>query len=392
MKILVLNSGSSTLKYQLFNVNGDNYEIICKGNAERIARDASFVGIKYADGTKKEISVELPDHNTALNEIFKLLLDGVIGSLGDIHAIGHRIVQGGAVFKASALIDDEVIRQIEELAVLAPLHNYAAALVIRAVKGELPDIPQVAVFDTAFHQTMPAEAYTYALPLEQRNKYKIRRYGAHGTSHKFVAERTTEIVGKNSKIITCHIGSGASITAVKDGICVDTSMGLTPLAGIIMDTRCGDIDPYIPLYIMKTQDLTPEQVNEMLNKKSGKYGLSGYSDSRDFEAAYLRGETAAIEGMKCYIYSIVKFIGSYIAAMGGVDAIVFTAGVGENSPLVRKLVLERLSYLGIEIDEEKNGVRGEEAEITKPGSKVRAFVIPTNEELAIAKDTVAIAA
>ena len=378
MKILVLNSGSSTLKYQLFNVNGDNYEIICKGNAERIARDASFVGIKYADGTKKEVSVDLPDHNTALNEIFKLLLDGVIGSLGDIPAIGHRIVQGGAIFKASALIDDEVIRQIEELAVLAPLHNYAAALVIRAVKGELPNVPQVAVFDTAFHQTMPAEAYTYALPLEQRNKYKIRRYGAHGTSHKFVAERTAEIVGKNSKI--------------KDGICVDTSMGLTPLAGIIMDTRCGDIDPYIPLYIMKTQDLTPEQVNEMLNKKSGKYGLSGYSDSRDFEAAYLRGETAAIEGMKCYIYSIVKFIGSYIAAMGGVDAIVFTAGVGENSPLVRKLVLERLSYLGIEIDEEKNGIRGEEAEITKPGSKVRAFVIPTNEELAIAKDTVAIAA
>lgn len=391
MKILVLNSGSSTLKYQLFNVNDNEYEIICKGNAERIARDASFVSIKYADGSKKEVSVNLPDHNTALNEIFKLLLDGVISSLNEIHAIGHRIVQGGAIFKSSALINEEVIQQIEELAVLAPLHNYAAALVIRAVRGELPNVPQVAVFDTAFHQTMPAEAYTYALPLEQRNKYKIRRYGAHGTSHKFVAQRAAEIIGQKHKLITCHIGSGASITAIKDGVCVDTSMGLTPLAGIIMDTRCGDIDPYVPLYIMKTQNLSADEVNEMLNKKSGKYGLSGYSDSRDFEAAYLRGETAAIEGMKCYIYSIVKFIGSYIAALGGVDAIVFTAGVGENSPLVRQLVLERLSYLGIELDEEKNKVRGEEAEITKPGSKVRAFVIPTNEELAIAKDTVALA-
>lgn len=391
MKILVLNSGSSTLKYQLFNVNNNDYEIICKGNAERIARDASFVSIKYADGSKNEVSVNLPDHNTALNEIFKLLLDGVLDSLNEIHAIGHRIVQGGAIFKSSALINEEVIQQIEELAVLAPLHNYAAALVIRAVRGELPNVPQVAVFDTAFHQTMPAEAYTYALPLEQRNKYKIRRYGAHGTSHKFVAQRAAEIIGQKHKLITCHIGSGASITAINDGVCVDTSMGLTPLAGIIMDTRCGDIDPYVPLYIMKTQNLSADEVNEMLNKKSGKYGLSGYSDSRDFEAAYLRGETAAIEGMKCYIYSIVKFIGSYIAALGGVDAIVFTAGVGENSPLVRQLVLERLSYLGIELDEEKNKVRGEEAEITKPGSKVRAFVIPTNEELAIAKDTVALA-
>ena len=348
-------------------------------------------GPRYANGDKKEISIDLPDHNTALTQVFGLLLDGVISSLKEIHAIGHRIVQGGAIFKSSALINEEVIKQIEELAVLAPLHNYPAALVIRAVTQELPEVPQVAVFDTAFHQTMPAEAYTYALPLEQRNKYKIRRYGAHGTSHKFVAEKATEIIGKRNKIITCHIGSGASITAVKDGICVDTSMGLTPLAGIVMDTRCGDIDPYIPLYIMKTQNLNIDEVNDMLNKKSGKYGLSGYSDSRDFEAAYERGETAAVEGMKCYIYSIVKFIGSYIAAMGGVDAIVFTAGVGENSALVRKLILEKLSYLGIELDEEKNNIRGQEIEITKEGSKVRAFIIPTNEELAIARDTVALA-
>mgnify|MGYP001024711999 FL=1 len=390
-KILVLNSGSSTLKYQLFNVDGSDYKVVAKGNAERIGRDASFVSIKYADGKKKEVSVNLPDHNTALNEVLKLLLDGVIGNLNEIHAIGHRIVQGGSIFKSSALVNDEVISQIEELATLAPLHNGPAALVIRAVKKELPNVPQVVAFDTAFHQTMPVEAYTYALPEEQRTKYKIRRYGAHGTSHKFVAEQAAEIIGKNSKIITCHIGSGASITAVKDGICVDTSMGLTPLAGIVMDTRCGDIDPYVPLYIMKTQNLSIDQINEMLNKKSGKYGLGGYSDSRDFEAAYLRGEPAVVDGMKCYIYSIVKFIGAYIAAMGGVDALVFTAGVGENSGLVRKLILEKLSYLGIEINNEvNNATHGDFAEITQPGSKVRAFVIPTNEELVIAKDTVAL--
>ena len=390
MKILVLNSGSSTLKYQLFEVNGSDYNLCCKGNAECIGRDASFVGIKYADGTKKEVQVDLPDHNTALAEVLKLLLNGAISSLNEIHAIGHRIVQGGSIFKGSALVNDEVIAQIEDLATLAPLHNGPAALVIRAVKKELPSVPQVVAFDTAFHQTMPVEAYTYALPEEQRTKYKIRRYGAHGTSHKFVAGQAAAIVGKDSKIITCHIGSGASITAVKNGVCVDTSMGLTPLAGIIMDTRCGDIDPYVPLYIMKTQNLSIDEVNDMLNKKSGKYGLSGYSDSRDFEAAYNRGEPAVLDAMKCYIYSIVKFIGAYIAAMGGVDAIVFTAGVGENSPLVRKLVLERLNYLGIEVDEEKNAVRGDFAEITKAGSKIRAFVIPTNEELVIAQDTVAL--
>ena len=285
-KILVLNAGSSTLKYQLFDVNGENYDVIAKGNAERIGRDASFVGIKYANGDKKEVKVDLPDHDTAFKEVMKLLLDGVISNLNDIHAIGNRIVQGGDIFKKSALINDEVIGQIAELGTLAPLHNPAAVLVIKAVKKELPNVKQVAVFDTAFHQTMPVEAYTYALPEEQRVKYKIRRYGAHGTSHKFVAEEAAKIIGKNSKIITCHIGSGASITAVKDGVCIDTSMGMTPLAGIVMDTRCGDIDPYIPLYIMKTQNLSANEVNEMMNKQSGKTGLTGYSDSRDFEAAY----------------------------------------------------------------------------------------------------------
>lgn len=389
-KILVLNSGSSTLKYQLFNVNGQNYDVIAKGNAERIGRDASFVSIKYANGDKKDVNVDLPNHNVAFNEVMKLLMDGVVSNLNEIHAIGHRIVQGGSIFKKSTRIDAQVIKDIEELSTLAPLHNPAAALVIHAVTKELPTTPQVAVFDTAFHQTMPVEAYTYALPEEQRTKYKIRRYGAHGTSHKFVALEAAKIVGEKSKIITCHIGSGASITAVKDGICIDTSMGMTPLAGIVMDTRCGDIDPYIPLYIMKTQNLSADQVNEMMNKQSGKTGLTGYSDSRDFEAAYKRGEPQVLEAMKSYIYSIAKYIGSYTIALGGVDAIVFTAGVGENSSLVRKLVLERISFLGVELDEEKNQIRGETVEITKPGSKVRAFVIPTNEELAIAQDTVAL--
>lgn len=387
-KILVLNAGSSTLKYQLFNVDGENYEVVAKGNAERIGRDASFVGIKYADGSKKEVNVDLPNHDVAFKEVMKLLMDGVISDLNEISAIGHRIVQGGSIFKKSTLVNDEVIEQIAELGTLAPLHNPAAVLVIKAVKKQLPNVKQVTVFDTAFHQTMPYEAYTYALPTEQIEKYKIRRYGAHGTSHKFVAEEAAKIIGKNSRIITCHIGSGASITAVKNGECVDTSMGMTPLAGIVMDTRCGDIDPYIPLYIMKTQGLSVDEVNDMLNRKSGKAGLTGYSDSRDFEAAYNRGEPAVIDAMKCYIYNIAKFIGAYTMAMGGVDALVFTAGVGENSALVRKLIIERVSALGIELDEEKNQIRGEIVEISKPDSKVRAFVIPTNEELAIAKDTV----
>ena len=387
-KILVLNAGSSTLKYQLFNVDGENYEVVAKGNAERIGRDASFVGIKYANGDKKEVNVDLPNHDVAFKEVMKLLMDGVISDLNEISAIGHRIVQGGSIFKKSTLVNDEVIEQIAELGTLAPLHNPAAVLVIKAVKKQLPNVKQVTVFDTAFHQTMPYEAYTYALPTEQIEKYKIRRYGAHGTSHKFVAEEAAKIIGKNSRIITCHIGSGASITAVKNGECVDTSMGMTPLAGIVMDTRCGDIDPYIPLYIMKTQGLSVDQVNDMLNRQSGKAGLTGYSDSRDFEAAYNRGEPAVIDAMKCYIYNIAKFIGAYTMAMGGVDALVFTAGVGENSALVRKLIIERVSALGIELDEEKNQIRGEIVEISKPGSKVRAFVIPTNEELAIAKDTV----
>ncbi len=389
MKILVLNSGSSSLKYQLFDVNGDKYEVIAKGLAERIGINDSCVSIKYlATGEKKTVNVDLPTHNEALREVFALLLNGAISSLDEIAAVGHRVVHGGEIFKESTLVTDEVIDQIDELSTLAPLHNPAAVLGLKAVKAALPNVPQVTVFDTAFHQTMPKEAFLYGLPLEQYTSHQIRRYGAHGTSHLYVSQEAAKIIGKGKKIITCHIGNGASISAVKDGKCIDTSMGFTPLAGVVMGTRSGDIDPYIPLHIMKYQNKSVDEVNKLLNKQSGMQGLCGFSDMRDVEAAYLKGDVRAVDAMNVYAYAILRFIGSYIAAMGGVDAIVFTAGVGENSPILRKMLLERLSYLGIELDEENNNKRGETIEITKSGSKVRAFVIPTNEELVIAQDTV----
>ncbi len=376
------------MKYQLFNVDGDKYEVIAKGLAERIGINGSMVSIKYANGEKKTVNIDLPTHNEALREVFNLLLDGVIKSLDEISAVGHRVVHGGEKFKGSALVTEQVIEEIDELSKLAPLHNPAAVLGLRAVQKALPRVPQVVAFDTAFHQTMPKEAFLYGLPLEQYTEHQIRRYGAHGTSHQFVAEECAKLIGKKGKIITCHLGNGASISAVKDGICMDTSMGFTPLAGVIMGTRSGDIDPYIPLHIMKYQNKTVDEVNTLLNKQSGMLGLSGFSDMRDVESQYLAGDKRAVEALQTYAYTLVKFIGSYIAVLGGVDAIVFTAGIGENSPIIRKMVLERLSYLGIEVDDENNNKRGDAVEITKPGSKVRAFVIPTNEELVIAKDTV----
>lgn len=391
-KILVLNSGSSSLKYQLFDVEGEVYKVVAKGLAERIGIDGAKVSIKYADGTKKEVVTPLPTHTEALREVFDLLLCGAINSLNEISAVGHRIVHGGEIFKESVLLNETSINAIEDLSTLAPLHNPAAVLGIRAVQALLPNVAQTAVFDTAFHQSMPKEAFLYGLPLEQYTKHQIRRYGMHGTSHRYIAEETAKIIGENKKIISCHLGNGASIAAIKDGKCVDTSMGFTPLAGIIMGTRSGDIDPYIPLHIMKEQNLNADEVNILLNKKSGMLGLTGFSDMRDVEAAYLKKEKNAVVGMQTYVYSIVKFIGSYIAAMGGVDAIVFTAGIGENSPIIRKLVLERLSYLGIEIDEDANNRRGGIEEISTKSSKVRAFVIPTDEEMMIAKDTVALTA
>lgn len=385
-KILVLNSGSSSLKYQLFNIDGDNYEVLAKGVADRIGIHNSFVTLKIGDD-KKTKEVDLPTHTEAIREVLNLLLSGPLHSMDELSAVGHRIVHGGEIFKGSAVVTEKVIEQIEDLAELAPLHNHASAAGIRAVKTILPKIPQVVVFDTAFHQTMGKEAYLYALPEEQYTKYKIRRYGFHGTSHAYVAQKAAELIGKKGKIITCHLGNGASITAVENGKCVDTSMGFTPLAGVVMGTRSGDIDPYIPLYIIKTQNKTPDEVNTLLNKQSGMLGICGFSDNRDVEVGYLKGEQKAIDAMNVYVHTLLRFIGSYIAVLGGVDAIVFTAGVGENGSIVRKLVVERLAYLGIKLNEENNNKRGQTLEISTPDSKVHVFVIPTDEELMIAKDT-----
>lgn len=387
-KILVLNSGSSSLKYQLFAVDGDKYDVIAKGLADRIGIDGSFVTIKIGDGDKITKNVALPSHKEAIKEVLDLLLNGALNSVDELSGVGHRVVHGGEYFKESALVTDEVIAKIDELSTLAPLHNPAAVLGLQAMKSLLPNIKQVVVFDTAFHQTMDKAAYLYALPIEQYEKHQIRRYGAHGTSHFYVAREAAKLLGKPGKIITCHIGNGASISAVENGKCVDTSMGFTPLAGVAMGTRSGDIDPYIPLHIMKTQNKSVDEMNVMLNKRSGMLGLCGYSDNRDVEAAINAGDEKAITANNVYVHDILRFIGSYIAVLGGVDAIVFTAGVGENSAGLRKALCERLSYLGIELDEKANNIRGETVEITKPGSKVRVFVIPTNEELVIAQDTV----
>ena len=385
-KILVLNSGSSSLKYQLFDVEGDNYNVLAKGVADRIGIHGSFIEIRLTGQEKRKREVALPTHNEAIVEVIKELLNGALNSMEEIDAVGHRVVQGGDYFKNSVLVTDEVVEKIEELSELAPLHNHAHVLGINAVKNLLPNVPQTVVFDTAFHQTMPKEAFLYAIPLEQYTKHKIRRYGFHGTSHAYVSQKAAELIGKKGKIITCHLGNGASISAIEDGKCVDTSMGFTPLAGLIMGTRCGDIDPYIPLYICKSQNKTPDEVNEILNKKSGMYGMCGYSDNRDVETLY-GVEEDATNALNAYVHSIIRFIGSYIAVLGGVDALVFTAGIGENGSLLRSLVLQRLRYLGITIDEEANSKRGSITEISTPDSNVRVFVIPTDEEYMIAKDT-----
>ena len=389
-KILVLNSGSSSLKYQLFNVDGDDYEVVAKGNAERIGIYGSFVSLKVGNGDKTIKEVALPSHNEAIREVLNLLLGSVLKSLDELDGVGHRIVQGGSYFDKSVLIDDDVLNKIDELSILAPLHNPAAVLGIKAVKNALPNVPQVAAFDTAFHQSMPKEAFLYPLPLEQYEEHQIRRYGAHGTSHQYVARRAAALMGKEGKFITCHLGNGASISAVEGGKCKDTSMGFTPLAGVVMGTRCGDIDPYIPLHIMKYQRKTVDEVNDMLNKQSGMLGLCGYSDNRDVEEKFLAGDQKAKDALGVYVHSIIRFIGSYIAVLGGVDAIIFTAGIGENAPLLRKMICERLAYLGIKVNDENNNKRGEEIEISTPDSKVKVFVIPTNEELVIAQDTVAL--
>ncbi len=393
MKIFVVNAGSSSLKYQLIDM--ENEQVLCKGLCERIGVTGEITH-KAADGRKYSASTPMPTHTEAFEAVVYAMTKSeakVIDSLDEVSAIGHRAVQGGSEFAQSCIITSEVIKAIEEWSVLAPLHNPANILGINACIKTFGDkIPQVAVFDTSFHQTMPAKAYMYSLPYEYYEKYKIRKYGFHGTSHRFVGNRAIELLGKeNSKIITCHLGNGCSISAIKDGKCVDTSMGLTPLDGFMMGTRTGTLDPSAVTYIADKENLTPAQLDNILNKKSGVLGISGVSnDNRDVIAAAKEGNERAALAIEMQHYQIIKFVGSYVAAMNGVDAIVFTGGIGENDAALRKNICSSLTYLGAELDDEKNGIRGEEIKISTDNSKVDIYVIPTNEELAIARDTLAL--
>ena len=395
MNVLVINCGSSSLKYQL--INSDTEEVLAKGLCERIGIDGRLVYQKA--GCDKEITeASMPTHKEAIQMVLDALTNdktGAIASLKEVNAIGHRVVHGGEKFASSVVITDEVIQAVEECNDLAPLHNPANLIGIRVCGELMPGVPQVAVFDTAFHQTMPAKAYLYGLPLEYYKNYKVRRYGFHGTSHSFVSKRAVEFLGLNpedSKVIVCHLGNGSSISAVVNGKCVDTTMGLTPLEGVVMGTRSGNIDPAIMEFIAKKENLDIEGVMNVLNKKSGVQGMTGISsDFRDLEAAYNEGNEYAINAIEVFCYRVAKYIGSYVAAMNGVDAIAFTAGIGENTNLVRRKIAAYLGYLGITIDNEVNdATHGDEAVISTPDSKVKVCVIPTNEELAIARETVAL--
>ena len=393
MNILVINCGSSSLKFQL--IDSESEKCIAKGLCERIGIEGSMITYSPAGGEKVKKETPMPDHTEAIRLVLEALTNketGVVKDLSEIGAVGHRIVHGGEKFAESTVITEEVMKAIEECNDLAPLHNPANLIGINACKALMPDTPMVAVFDTSFHQTMPEEAYMYGLPYEYYEKYKVRRYGFHGTSHSYVSKRAAEILGvpyENLKTIVCHLGNGASISAVKYGKCVDTSMGLTPLEGLIMGTRSGDIDPAILEYLAKKENLDLAGMMNVLNKKSGVLGLSNglSSDFRDIEDGYNKGEVHAVCAMKTFCYHVAKYIGSYTAAMNGVDVICFTAGVGENGPLVRRMVCEYLGFLGVELDPERNAKRGEELVITTPESKVKVLMIPTNEELAIARET-----
>lgn len=395
MKIFVVNAGSSSLKYQLIDM--ENEQVLAKGLCERIGVTGA-ISHKTADGREYSAETPMPTHSEAFEAVVYALTKSdakVIDSFDEISAIGHRIVQGGSIFPNSCLVTPEVIDKIEELGALAPLHNPAHVLAIRACIKTFGDkIPQVVVFDTSFHQTMPPKAYMYPLPYEYYEKYGVRKYGAHGTSHRFVSDRVAAIESKpkkDLKIITCHLGNGCSITAVKDGVCVDTSMGFTPLDGFMMGTRSGTLDPSALTYIAEKEHLTPEDVNTICNKKSGMLGISGISnDNRDICAAAEAGNKRAQLAIEMQRYEILKFVGSYIAAMDGVDAIAFTGGIGENDPELRKYVCGNLSFIGVEIDDAQNKLRGREVKISTENSRVNVYVIPTNEELAIARDTLAI--
>lgn len=393
MKILVLNCGSSSIKYKLYNM--DSETVLAQGGVERIGIDGAFIKVTLPNGEKKQIMHDMPDHKEGVNMVFSVLLDkeiGAIKSLDEIDAVGHRIVQGGDKFCQSVIVDQSVEDGIEELCDLAPVHNAGHLKGIRAVDHLMPNVPQVCVFDNAFHSTMPDYAYLYAVPYELYEKYHVRRYGFHGTSHRYVSNRVCEMLGKDiktQKIITCHIGNGASVSAVKNGKVMDTSMGLTPLAGVMMGSRSGDIDASAVTYIMEKLGKKPQEMADYLNKESGVLGISGISsDMRDVESAAKEGNKRAILALQMYAYRIKKYIGAYAAAMGGVDTIVFTAGVGENQTSMRADACEGLEFLGIKINKELNAtIRGEEAIISTPDSKVTVCVVPTDEEIVIARDT-----
>ena len=395
MKIFVVNAGSSSLKYQLIDM--ENEQVLAKGLCERIGVTGGITH-KAADGRTYKAETAMPTHSEAFEAVVYALTKSdakVIDSFDEVSAIGHRIVQGGAIFKGSCLITEDALNKIDELGALAPLHNPAHVLAIKAcIKTFGTEKPQVAVFDTSFHQTMPEHVYMFALPYEYYEKYGVRKYGAHGTSHHFVSDRCAVLENKDKKdlkIITCHLGNGCSITAVKDGLCYDTSMGFTPLDGFMMGTRTGTLDPSALTFIAEKENLTPADINRICNKESGVFGISGVSnDNRDVAAAAEAGNHRAQLAIDMQRYQILKFVGSYVAAMNGVDAIVFTGGIGENDGELRKYVCENLAYLGVKIDDEKNAIRGEEVKISTDDSKVNVYIIPTNEELAIARDTLAI--
>lgn len=393
MKVLVLNCGSSSIKYKLYDMNGQKE--LASGGIEKIGLPDSFLKFTLSDGSKQVITQEIKEHTAGIELILKTLTDakyGVIKSLDQIDAVGHRVVHGGDKFCSSVVINQEVIDKIEECVDLAPLHNPANLKGIFAIQKILPKVPQVAVFDTSFHQTMPSYAYMYALSYNYYEKYGVRRYGFHGTSHRYVAKRGCEFLGidlENSRIITAHIGNGGSITAIKNGKSIDTSMGMTPVEGLMMGSRSGSVDPGVLTYLMDKENLSTQQINDIINKKSGLVGVSGVSsDMRDIENAIEQGNERARLAMDMYFYYILKYVSGYIAVLGGVDAIIFTGGVGENQPIMRKYVCDSLAFLGVDFNNELNDrIKGRETELTFPNSKVRVAVIPTNEELAIAIDT-----
>ena len=394
MNVLVINCGSSSLKYQL--INSDTEAVLAKGLCERIGIDGRLV-YQLAGHDKEITEAPMPTHKEGIQMVLDALVNpktGAVKSLSEIDAVGHRVVHGGEKFAQSVVLNEEVLAKVEECNELAPLHNPANLIGIRVCQELMPGVPMVGVFDTAFHQTMPQKAYLYGLPYEYYEKYKVRRYGFHGTSHSFVSKRLAEFLNldyNNSRLIVAHLGNGASISAVLDGKCVDTSMGLTPLEGLVMGTRSGDIDPAIMEFIAKKENLDIDGIMDVLNKKSGVEGLSGVSsDFRDLEAAYHEGDPRAIAACEVFAYRVAKYIGAYVAAMNGVDAIAFTAGIGENTSFIREKILAYFGYLGITMDKEANMVRGEDKIISTPDSKVTVCIIPTNEELAIARETVAL--